>query len=193
MTVPLTPASAVLPATVSVPAPGEAVNSAGIQAYVQTIVNAISYATNIALKFVNGGVISTTANLVLNALVLPYAAGDPILVGVDGLVSGGRVRSSKSVVRGAVTTGVFFYDCASVDHVFTAGPVTGAPVWQIGATTPANPETIRFVNFDTNPVVVKDPGGGVLITIKYVSTFAYAVTFAYLSGTWTLIDEDIHP
>src|SRR6478609_7713813 len=65
MTVNLTPTPVVLPGAVAIPADGDAVNSAGIAAYMQPALNGIKYTQdNITTKFLTAGSLaSTPANM----------------------------------------------------------------------------------------------------------------------------------
>lgn len=171
MTIPLLPVSAELPAIVNAPADGEAVNSASVIGYAQTIVNGIRFASDLVKLFVNGGVANitgglsllATGNLVFNSLVIPPSG--QMLFGVDGASSGGRIRAPKNVFQGLTGAGTYVYDPVSVDHVFNAASTTGV-IWKLGG-SPKNGECVTFTNFSANPIALQDPAGSLITNLRF--------------------------
>lgn len=143
-----------------------------------------------------GGVHAVGANgLRVSVGGLTVAGGVTIssgpLTGLAGTFTG-RVRAAKGAVIGGATATTFTYDCSSTDHVYNGTSAATGCAWQIGPTVPTNPEVMRFVNFNANPIALLDPSGSLIVNLKYVAGFQYGITVAYISGAWTQIDANVH-
>ena len=205
MTVSLTPTAVDIPASVAVPADGELVNSASVQGYVQPILNGIKYASNLVSLFVTGGVanivgtlnLQSTGSLILNSVVIPQP-GSPVLIGVDGVSSGGRVRAPKNVVNAQTVASTYFFDVAT-DLVFNSAGTSGV-VWQLNdsAITPNPGECITFINHSTFPIQLNQVDGSGISNLKLVSGFLYGITMCFdpiggSGATWQPVDYRITP
>jgi hypothetical protein len=205
VTTPLTPVANVLPATVAIPSDGELVNSASVAGYIQPTLDAIAFAQGFVNAFINGGTLQPAALLLIqgpntgtsisiNAASFPHAGDGPVDLGLYGAKSSARVRAPKSVSQGSNAAGTHLFQLAFTDHVWNRSAVAVGCIWQIATASGLSPgECIRFVNFDTALLPIKDHTGATIVQLSFFTANIYAITMCWNGSTWDIIDESVLP
>ncbi len=198
MTVPLTPTSVPLPATVSIPADGESVSSASVAAYAQPMLNAIKSNKDIIDILKSGGTINPSANLALfgsggatiniNGAVVDPAEGDVSTIG--------SYQGMNRVQAGGGAAGVnpipYF-----ASYIYAPSVVTVGCVWQFSGTPPTGTSQRAWVTNFYNPtstlIAVKDNLGATITTLIGTSTGRFSAIVAYDGTNYKLIGESFLP
>ncbi len=121
-----------------------------------------------------------------------------VFMGAVGLTSGGtafaRLRAPGGVIKGSNATGTHLFSTGSYDHVWNNLAAAGGCVWQIDA-PPAGGfivgERIKFVNFDANPIAIKDHLGAAIVSILFFTNNIFKIELCWNGSSWDTIDESV--
>lgn len=137
---------------------------------------------------------AAATDIVLNDVTIAAPSSGSHVVTLGGVI--GRKTVSKAG-PGFTSAGTHLVGYQT-SHLWAASTTVSAGcIWQIQTNPPTGDTSyqwvMRFVNFDSTVITVRDPAATVLGTLVFTTGNQFAMTVAWDGSAWEKIDTSFHP